>query len=190
MTSILSSLFGLAIAVSAGTTGGHVAPETWVPLAGDRVVVDTRDNVGYIVREDGNYTSFPVLTGQRRVVRYIGRTYNAATPTGLWTVESMDVKGRSMTFGETGTFLRLYDDGEKTAYGFHGHLTFQKMLAEGDRFRSMGCVLVDEAILKLLVETYELNGKRLEVATAYGVTVPEAHERKPDLSQKPSWLGL
>jgi len=186
MSTILSALFGISLLAS-GAAGGSVEPESWMPLAGDRVIVDTRENVGYIVREDGNYTSFPVLTGQKRVVRYIGRTYNAATPTGVWTVESMDVKGRSMTFGETGTFLRLYEDGEQTAYGIHSHLTFRKMLAEGDRYRSMGCVLVDEAILKLLVETYILNGNRLDVATVHGVTLPE---QAPDVSQKPAWLGL
>lgn len=187
MTTILSAIFGISLLASA-PAGGHVDPESWVPLTGDRVIVDTRDNVGYIVREDGNYTSFPVLTGQRRVVRYIGRTYNAATPTGLWTVESMDIKGRSMTFGETGTFLRLYDEGERTAYGIHGHLTFQKMLAEGDRYRSMGCVLVDEAILKLLVETYILNGNHLDVATVQGVTIPA--EPAKTIADVPTWLGL
>lgn len=151
------------------------------------MIVDTKENVGYLVRENGDYTSFPVLTGQRRVVHYIGRTYNAATPEKSWTVESVDVKGRSMTFGETGTFMRLYDDGEKTAYGIHGHLTFQKMLDEGDRYRSMGCILVSEDVLKIILKTYEENGLRLDVATAYGVTVPE---QKPDVATKPSWLGL
>jgi hypothetical protein len=185
MTTLLSSLFGIALAVSA-STGGFVPVDAWIPVAGDRVIVDTEKNVGYVVREDGDYTTFPVLTGQRRVVRYIGRTYNAATPEHVWTVQSVDVKGRSMTFGETGTFMRLYDEDGQTPYGIHSHLTFKKMLAEGDRYRSMGCVLVDEDILKMLVKTYELNGNTLDVATAFGVTLPEP---KPDVATKPAWLG-
>lgn len=185
MTIFLSSLFGIALAASV-SSGGYVPADAWVPLAGDRIIVDTRDNVGYIARENGDYTSFPVLTGQKRVVRYIGRVYNAATPNQQWTVKSVEVKGRSMTFGETGTFMRLYDDGEKTPYGIHSHLTFQKMLDEGDRYRSMGCVLVDEDILSMLVKTYELNGSTLDVVTAFGVTLPES---KPDVATKPAWLG-
>lgn len=185
MTTLLSSLFGIAIVASA-STGGFVPVDAWIPVAGDRVIVDTEKNVGYVVRENGDYTTFPVLTGQRRVVRYIGRTYNAATPEKAWTVKSVDVKGRSMTFGETGTFMRLYDEDGHTAYGIHSHLTFKKMLAEGDRYRSMGCVLVNEDILKMLVKTYELNGSTLDVATAFGVELPE---RTQDVATKPAWLG-
>lgn len=182
-----SLLVGLAFAVSTAASAGPNAPEQWVPAAGDRVMVDTLENVGYLVREDGAYTTFPVLTGQKRVVHYIGRTYNAATPNKEWTAQSVDVKGRSMTFGETGTFVRLYDDGEKTPYGIHSHLTFQKMLDEGNRYRSMGCVLVSEDVLKLIVKTFELNGGGLAVTTAQGVTLPEP---KQDIATKPSWLGF
>lgn len=185
MTTLLSSLFGIALAASV-STGGFVPVDTWIPVAGDRLIVDTEKNVGYVVRESGDYTTFPVLTGQRRVVRYIGRTYNAATPEKIWTVKSVDVKGRSMTFGETGRFMRLYDEGTQTPYGIHSHLTFKKMLAEGDRYRSMGCILVDEDILKMLVKTYELNGSTLDVVTKFGVTLPE---RAPDVATKPAWLG-
>jgi hypothetical protein len=187
MTSLLSTLFGISLLATV-SAGGEVPSDAWVPLAGDRVIVDTRENVGYLVRENGDFTSFPVLTGQRRVVRYIGRTYNAATPEKKWTVKSVDVKGRSMTFGETGTFMRLYDEDGQTAYGIHSHLTFQKMLDEGDRYRSMGCVLVSEDMLKLILKTYELNGNTLDVVTTFGgVELPDA---KPDVSRKPGWLGL
>ncbi len=182
-----SLLVGLAFAVSTGVSAVPIAPEAWVPQPGDRVMVDTAINEGHLVGEDGTYTSFPVLTGQKRVVRYIGRTYNAATPSKEWIAKSVDVKGRSMTFGETGTFVRLYDDGEKTPYGIHSHLTFQKMLDEGDRYRSMGCVLVSEDVLKLIVQTFELNGGTLNVTTANGITLPEP---KPDVATKPAWLGF
>ena len=183
-----SLIVGLTFAIAAGASAGPIAPEHWVPEAGDRVIVDTVLNEGYLVRENGDYTSFPVLTGQRRVVRYIGRTYNAATPNKHWTAKSVDVKGRSMTFGETGTFVRLYDDdGEQTAYGIHSHLTFQKMLDEGDRYRSMGCILVSEDVLKLVTKTFELNGGSLDVTTTDRVQLPE---RKHDLATKPAWLGF
>ncbi len=185
MTTTLS-IVGLAFAVSVGTSG-PVPVETWVPQAGDRVMVDTTINEGFLVREDGTYASFPVLTGQRRTVSYIGRTYFAATPNQHWTSKSVEVKGRSMTFGETGTFVRLFDeDGEKTAYGIHSHLTFQKMLDEGDRYRSMGCILVNEDVLKLVVKTFDLNGGTLDVTTAAHVELPEP---KPDVATKPAWLG-
>ena len=181
-------LVGLAFAVSVGSHGGPIATGDWVPQAGDRVVVDTVANEGYLINDDdGTYASFPVLTGQKRVVRYIGRTYNAATPNQHWTAKSVDVKGRSMTFGETGTFVRLYeDDGEQTAYGIHSHLTFKKMLAEGDRYRSMGCILVDEDVLRLIVETFDLSGGKLDVTTTATAELPQP---KPDVSAKPAWLG-
>jgi len=187
LVTAIASLFGIALAASV-STGGYVPADAWVPLAGDRVIVDTAENIGYLARENGDFTSFPVLTGQKRVVRYIGRVYNAATPERNWTVQSVDVKGRSMTFGETGTFLRLYDEGEKTAYGIHSHLTFQKMLDEGDRYRSMGCVLISEDVLQLIVATYDANGRTLDVATTHGVDVPL--EPIDTLATQPRWLGF
>lgn len=187
MFSALTVLFGVTLATSTTPTLPEIPVDAWIPAMGDRLIVDTQENTGYLVRENGDYTSFPVLTGQRRVVRYIGRTYFAATPEKRWSVQSVEVKGRSMTFGETGTFLRLYDDGEKTAYGIHSHLTFQKMLDEGDRYRSMGCILVSENVLRLLVQTTTLNDGTLDVATAYGVAIEEA---TASIAEKPSWLGL
>lgn len=187
LVSALTLLFGLTIAMSSVSASPEIPLDAWVPTTGDRLIVDTKENVGYLVRENGDYARFDVLTGQRRYVRYIGRTYFAATPEKLWTVKSVEVKGRSMTFGETGTFLRLYDGDERTAYGIHSHLTFQKMLDEGDRYRSMGCVLVSESVLRLLVKTTELNGGTLDVATKHGVDVEQA---APTIAEKPSWLGL
>lgn len=186
MTTILSTLFGISLFAAA--TGGPVDLAAWTPAAGDRVIVDTLENVGYLVRENGDYTSFPVLTGQRRVVHYIGRTYNAATPNKHWTSKSIDIKGRSMTFGETGTFIRLYDEnGKGTPYGIHSHLAFQTMLDSGDRYRSMGCVLVSEDVLKLIVQTFDRNGGSLEIVTTYGIDVPEPIA---DIDTKPGWLGF
>lgn len=184
MITVLSTLFGLALSASTPALP-EVPLHEWQPLAGDRLVVDTRENVGYLVHDDGQFTSFPVLTGQRRTVRYIGRTYNATTPVARWTVTETEYKGRSTTFGETGLFLRLFKDGdERTAYGIHSHLQFQLMLDQGNRFRSMGCVLVSEDVLQLIKQTFEQNGNALDVATAYGVEVPTAK------TADASWIGL
>jgi L,D-transpeptidase catalytic domain len=166
----------------------NIWPDAWIPAAGDRMVVDTQENIGYLIHDDGEFVSFPVLTGQRRVVHYIGRTYYAATPEQLWTAKSVETKGRSMTFGEKGTFVRLYDkNDERTAYGIHSHLTFQKMLEEGDRYRSMGCVLVSEDILTVIVKTFKTNGQTLSVKTVHGVALSEQNK---DIATKPVWLGF
>ena len=186
MITVLSTLFGLALSVSTPALP-EVHVSAWQPEVGDRFVVDTKENIGYLVHQDGVYTSFPVLTGQRRTVHYIGRTYNAATPVGRWKATETEYKGRSTTFGETGLFIRLFKDGEeRTAYGIHSHLQFQLMLDQGNRFRSMGCVLVSEEILALIKKTQETNGGTLDVATAYGVEVPTTQNENGDVS----WIGM
>lgn len=144
--------------------------EEWQTMRGDFLVVDTEANMGYLVHEDGGYTSFRVATGQRRVVRYIGRTYNAKTPNRRWVSLSSEVKGDRTTFGKEGTFLRLYDDGENSPYGIHSHKSVEKMLA-GDaeeRYRSMGCIIVSEAVLDNIEATFAMNGDRLDVVTTNG----------------------
>ncbi len=163
----------------------EVPIDTWQPAVEDRLIVDVKANQGYLVHENGYYTTFPVLTGQRRTVTYIGRTYNAATPIAQWVVKSSDIKGDHVTFGPTGLFLRLTRDGENTAYGIHGHKSFDQMLAEGNRYRSMGCILVSESTLKIVKKTFEGNGNVLEVATVNGLEIPEG-EKGADIS----WLGL
>lgn len=184
LISVLATLFGLSLSVSSPALP-EVALDAWQPMPGDRLVVDTKENIGFLVHEDGQYASFPVLTGQRRTVHYIGRTYNAATPVGRWTVKESEYKGRSTTFGETGLFLRLFKDGEeRTAYGIHSHLQFQLMLDQGNRYRSMGCILVSEDILLLIKRTFEENGNTLDVATAHGISLPGV------ASSDLSWIGM
>lgn len=162
---------------------------TWVPEHGDHFLVDTKENIGYLIHKDGTYTKTDVLTGQRRIVRYIGRTYDATTPTGLWNVASTHIKGDRTTFGPRGLFLRLYKKGEQTPYGIHSHRYFTKMLEEGDRYRSMGCILVDEDVLTLLEQTYILNGDSLAVATVHGVESYTVSQDSPLLANvRPSWL--
>ncbi|MDO8648324.1 MAG: L,D-transpeptidase [Candidatus Peregrinibacteria bacterium] len=143
--------------------------QEWAPRAGDQLVIDTQETVGYLIHPNGTYTAFPVATGQRRTVHYIGRVYNATTPERQWTVQSTHIKGDRTTFGPTGKFLRLYIDGESTPYGIHGHRSSVKMLAEDERFRSMGCIIVSEEILTIIEQTYELNSNTLEVTTTYGL---------------------
>ncbi len=145
----------------------------WQPQKGDELLVDTEENIGYLIRLDGTYTAFPVATGQRRVVRYIGRTYNATTPASLWKAKSSEIKGDRITFGKYGRFLRLYEreDSEetRTPYGIHSHAYIEKMLAGTERYRSMGCVLVSEFVLDRIIETFALNGNELSVRTINGL---------------------
>ncbi|MEK7218244.1 MAG: L,D-transpeptidase [Patescibacteria group bacterium] len=132
----------------------EVPLEQWMPWSGDRLMVNTKENIGYLVHVDGTFTSFPVATGQRRTVRYIGMTYFAATPERTWKVESLENKGKSVTFGATGRFLRLTYGKEKTKYGIHGHRDIAVMLGSDDRYRSMGCILVSEEVLNVLERTF------------------------------------
>jgi hypothetical protein len=144
--------------------------ELWEPKWGDSFVIDTQNNEGYLIHTNGSFTQFPVITGQRRFVSYIGRYYNAATPTWNWTALSNEIKGDRVTFGPTGRFLRLYKDGEtRTAYGIHEHRDEAIMFERDIRFQSMGCVIVRSSILDIIEDTYELNGDRLDVVTMEGM---------------------
>jgi hypothetical protein len=162
----MSLLLSLFLSVSAlPSVETFIEPEHWIPVAGDRFIVDTKDNVGYLVHESGDHTSFKVVTGQKRNVYYIGRYYNAKTPDKRWRVQALDTKAAGVTFGPTGRFLRLFDSNGRTAYGIHGHKYAEKMLSEDVRFRSMGCVIVSEEILDVIEFTYYVNGESLNVET-------------------------
>ena len=159
-------MLGMLLSVSAlPVQESYIPLSEWQPMRGDRFIVDTSNNVGYLVHTSGAHTSFKVVTGQQRFVYYIGRYYNAKTPDKRWSVETIHHKHPSITFGPTGRFLRLYDDGERTAYGIHGHRYADEMLLEEDRYRSMGCVIVNESILDLIETTYKKNGQSLSVET-------------------------
>lgn len=166
----MSILFGLAVSGPAPLTSQFIPLEQWQPEAGDRFIVDTRENMGYLVHESGNYTVTRVGSGKRQVVRYIGRVYDATTPESYWEVKSSHIQGDRITFGETGRFLRLYMGGDTyTAYGIHPTANINDILASDDRFKSMGCVLVSEEVMDILMETYALNGNSLQVITRQGV---------------------
>ncbi|MCB9808522.1 L,D-transpeptidase [Candidatus Peribacteria bacterium] len=187
MSTITASL--LAIIMSVPTAPQVAVPVTfsepvpyevsavgWVPEFGDKVIVDTENNEGFLMHTDGTYMRFPVATGQRRFVYYIGRSYHAATPNWYWVARSLHIKGDRVTFGPSGRFLRLYKDGEtNTAYGFHEYRTDEEMFGENDsflpeeRFESMGCIIVKHEMMDLIVATWEKNSEVLEVHTQFGI---------------------
>ncbi len=141
----------------------------WQMMIGDSIIIDTRANIGYFVHAYGGFTQFVVATGQKRVVRYIGRTYNAKTPDQSWAVLNKETKGDRTTFGKYGLFLRLYDADGETPYGIHSHRSAGEMLASSMRFRSMGCIIVSQAVLDVIEAMYEANGRRIDVETVDGL---------------------
>jgi hypothetical protein len=166
----MSLLFGLVVSVSAQQTSTFIPLTQWEALQGDRFIVDTQENVGYLVHENGDYTSFLVGSGRREWVYYIGRSYKATTPAWRWSVKSTSVKGDRRTFGKTGRFMRLYKNGdEHTSYGIHATSNIDEILAMENRYKSMGCILVDDAVLDILYKMYELNGESIDVVTTYGI---------------------
>lgn len=181
MLTLLSIVFGFAVNSTA-----QVAETTYIPLpqweaqVGDRFIADTEANIGYIVHENGDYTSMRIGSGRKKVVRYAGRTYDATTPETQWVVKELDYFGDVGIFGKTGRFMRLYDGGtEYTSYGIHATGNIDDLLAAQDRFKSFGCILVSDEVLDILYKTYELNGDMLDVATVQGI---DAHL----LSQTPN----
>ncbi|MDD5055531.1 MAG: hypothetical protein PHZ00_04660 [Candidatus Peribacteraceae bacterium] len=161
----------------------------WQPEAGDVFIADTDENIGYLVHPDGIQTSFPIVTGQRSVVRYIGRVYNARTPARAWTVLSKDIKGDRTTFGKDGTFLRLTRNStdEDTPYGIHSHRSAVKMLADDYRYRSMGCIIVSYDVLAIIESTFALSGNRLPVLTVNGMDKDIASLREELIESAPEY---
>ena len=171
MLFILSLLFGVAVSAQAPAASVPLPLTEWQVQANDRFIADTKQNMGYLVHEDGRYASFRIGSGQRRVVSYIGRTYNATTPVGYWKIKSLHRKGRSVTFGN-GRFLRMYKDGDAyTAYGIHATSNIDDILSweTDDRYVSYGCILVSEEVLNILEAAYILNGEMLEIVTVQGI---------------------
>ena len=166
-------MFGIVLASSPASPTGHRALPTdlshWTPAIHDRFIADTKQNIGYIVHENGDYTMFRIGSGKRQEVNYGGHTYNAATPETIWHVESTTYQTDKITFGKSGFFLRLYDNDAFTPYGIHATANIDDLLTWDDRYRSMGCILVSNEVLDVLAHTYVLNGNDLEVATIYGI---------------------
>jgi hypothetical protein len=171
LTGSLAGSFVAAALLAPAPAALQVSVEEWEPRIGDRMVVDTLANEGYLIHTDGAYIRFPVITGQRRFVYYIGRGYNAATPNWDWEAKSKDIKGDRITFGPTGRFVRLYEDGEETAYGIHEHRSEEVMFARDIRYQSMGCIIVRTAMMDIVERTFDVNAESggFAVITRYGV---------------------
>lgn len=170
MFSVFSAVVVLVIAGSSPAPVQAIPLDTWQPMKGDRFIADTRANMGYLIHEDGSYTTMKIGSGKRTMVHYMGRTYNATTPSSGWIVKEIDTQTDRLTFGKDGTFMRLYRDGTQyTSYGIHSVANIDDLLADDQRYYSMGCVLVDYATLKILLETYALNSDTLEVLTIDGL---------------------
>lgn len=178
-----NAIFGLIIALSVGSfvpfSNAGESPllkekfehPDWSPEVGDTMLVDTKENIGYLIHHDGTYIRFQVITGQKRVVHYIGRTYKATTPTWKWKALSNERKGDKVTFGPSGRFLRLFKDGtEYTPYGIHEHRDEYLMFPRESRYQSMGCIIVQSAMLDIIEATYAKNGNTLDVETVYGLS--------------------
>jgi len=169
ISTLASVVFATSVFASNETIPLQISIAEWSPHVGDQLLINTKDNWGYLIHDDGIFVRFPVVTGQRRNVWYIGRYYNAATPTWNWEIQSTHIKGDRVTFGQTGRFLRLYKNGQtRTAYGIHSHRDGVQMLSEDDRFRSMGCIIVSEDMLNTIEQAYEFNSGNLSVKTLYG----------------------
>lgn len=141
---------------------------------GDYFVADVEQGVGYLVnRMARSYTSFPLLSGQKRHVCYAGRCYFAATPEREWYVTEKNIQPNRYTFGPTGEFLRLYFEGNRTLYGIHSHKYYQNMLDDGNVFRSMGCILVSDEVLDVIEESFRANDNNLRVITKQNVVLSE-----------------
>lgn len=140
--------------------------ESWVPQKGDIFEVNVQTNIGHLYHLDGTTLEFEVVTGVRRVVRYIGLRYFAATPAANWVAQDMQIKKNRVTFGKSGRFIRLYKNGVNgTAYGIHPFGKENSMFKVPGRYGSMGCIIVREAVMDILVKTLEVNEGRLPVRT-------------------------
>lgn len=145
----------------------------WTPMKGDKFEVNVETNMGRLVHENGESVEFEVVTGVRRVVRYIGRRYFAATPAAEWVVRETVIKRDRWTFGKTGRFIRLYKltgEGEKrveehTPYGIHPFLNQDSMFRVPGRYGSMGCIILRESMVDIIQQTIRVNGGEMSVRT-------------------------
>lgn len=185
MLGILALLVGMTLSVGAVPSAGPVPLEEYEPAVGTAILVDTQGAVLYLINPDGAYTTAPVLLGQNRTVRYLGRTYKATTPEAHWTMRTIHTQGDRLTFGKEGTFLRLYKEGSQyTSYGIHTHRYFERMLDEGNPYRSMGCILVAKDVLDKIQRAWELNDRSLTVVTTYGL--PSAPPLQRNIADSPA----
>ncbi len=133
---------------------------------GDQFIADLENGMGYLVNEERQYfTTFQLLSGQKRNVCYIGRCYFAATPEQTWVVKEENIQGDRVTFSESGEFFRMFEDDSRTSYGIHGYKYFQDNIDKGKKFVSMGCLLVADDVLDVIEASFVANGEELTVIT-------------------------
>jgi hypothetical protein len=105
--------------VPTATALAQEAQSMWEPQKADVFVVDVPHGMGYLVHENGEYISFPVATGRKEIVHYLGRTYNAETPLRTWVAKQKQIQNDRITFGVSGRFIRLFRGAEGSPYGIH-----------------------------------------------------------------------
>ncbi|MBI2635907.1 L,D-transpeptidase [Candidatus Peregrinibacteria bacterium] len=137
----------------------------WEPRARDILLVDVGQSTGYLVHEDGRALQFPVATGRREYVSYIGRYYKADTPIRSWTARQKQIKGDRRTFGVSGRFIRLFRNGESSPYGIHSYFKVADWMQEDERYFSMGCIVVTEKMMDVIERTFDANGGNMKVIT-------------------------
>lgn len=180
MFDVFSAIIGLTVAATSPAALQQIPLDQWQPAKGDSFIADTRANMGYLIHSNGTYATTRIGSGKREVVHYMRITYNASTPSDDWKVGEIDTQTDRQTFGKDGTFMRLYRDGtDRTSYGIHSVGNINDLLAADDRYKSMGCILVSDAVLATLLETYELNDKSLAVLTVDGLIVPMTPSNAP-----------
>lgn len=134
--------------------------------SGDYLTVYIPTGMAYLANDTTKtYTEFRILSGQPRKVHYIGRYYFAATPEQEWEIKSMDIKKDRVTFGKTGRFFRLYENGDSTPYGIHGLKNSAKLIEQGKIYASMGCVIIPEEVLDVIDASYKIDNKEMKVLT-------------------------
>lgn len=140
--------------------------EDFTANSGDYMVAHLEEGIGYLVNDEKrHYASFPLLSGQKRYIRYLGRGYFAATPEQTWVVKEKNIQGDRVTFGKTGEFLRLFANGKRTHYGIHGHRSYDVMIARETKFQSYGCIIVSDFVLDVIEKSFLENGGELMVIT-------------------------
>ncbi len=178
MISITITMFFGIIATASGFTLSKFTQElepewaytninNFIPSNGDYFQANLEKGIGYLINnKNKNFTIFPILSGQRQYVCYIGRCYYGATPEQKWVVEEINIQYDRITFSESGRFLRLYADGEtRTSYGIHGHAYFDSMIQKDTKFQSMGCILVADEVLDVIEKSFYANENKLNVLT-------------------------
>lgn len=173
---ILASVW-VPVAQAESSDWNQVELSEYVASKGDYVMADLKNSTGYLLNDETKtYASFPLLSGQKRKVYYLGRSYFAATPEQTWIVRELAIQSDRITFAKSGEFLRLYDGEKRTSYGIHGHKYFDVMMARENKYVSMGCMLVADDVLDIIQNSFEADEKEMKVITTSDETTLPFYE--------------